>query len=128
MRYVVEEAKLVSSCFNWPSRANPLLSLFLKRIGQSEYILESVDPGPKIDPYFIVAAITNYLTKRKSFGRFSFVDITWILSGCKNTYICDLKNRDFYPFHRFITVILNMDVSRYGFTVIVHLKWKNITM
>jgi len=26
MTYIVEEAKLVSSCFNWPSSASPLLS------------------------------------------------------------------------------------------------------
>ena len=31
--YIVEEAKLVSSCFSCPSRASPLLSLLLAKSG-----------------------------------------------------------------------------------------------
>ena len=42
----VDEAKLVSSCFNCPSNANPNLSLLLARSGVREYILERLNPGP----------------------------------------------------------------------------------
>lgn len=44
--YIVEDAKLVSSCLSCPSSANPLLSLLLAKSGVRQYIFDSVKPGP----------------------------------------------------------------------------------
>lgn len=44
--YSVLEARLVSSCLSWPSRAKPHLSLLFARSGVTMYILLCVNPGP----------------------------------------------------------------------------------
>ena len=48
--YMDDEAKLVSSCFNCPSRARPLLSLLLARSGVRCITLDKVKPGPTGHP------------------------------------------------------------------------------
>lgn len=48
--YRVLDAKLVSSCLSWPSRASPHLSLLLARRGVKVNTLLSVKPGPTGHP------------------------------------------------------------------------------
>lgn len=48
--YRVLEAKLVSSCFNWPSKASPHLSLLFASRGVKENTLLKVNPGPTGQP------------------------------------------------------------------------------
>jgi hypothetical protein len=48
--YNVLEAKFVSSCFNWPSRASPHLSLLLANNGMRVNTLDRVKPGPMGHP------------------------------------------------------------------------------
>lgn len=48
--YNVLDAKLVSSCFNCPSKARPHLSLLLARRGVSVNTLLNVNPGPMGQP------------------------------------------------------------------------------
>lgn len=43
--YIVDEAKFVSSCFNFPSNANPLLSLLFANNGVNEYTFVKVEHG-----------------------------------------------------------------------------------
>lgn len=43
--YKVLDARLVSSCFNWPSSARPHLSLLLANKGVNENTLDNVKPG-----------------------------------------------------------------------------------
>lgn len=42
-RYMVDEAKLVSSCLSLPSRARPLFSRFLSSVGVRVYTLQKVE-------------------------------------------------------------------------------------
>lgn len=44
--YMVLDAKLVSSCFNWPSSASPRLSLLFRNNGLTRSTLDWVKPGP----------------------------------------------------------------------------------
>lgn len=48
--YKVLDAKLVSSCFNCPSKARPHLSLLLARRGVRVNTLLKVKPGPMGQP------------------------------------------------------------------------------
>lgn len=48
--YRVLEARLVSSCLSWPSRASPHLSLLLASRGVAMNILLKVKPGPMGHP------------------------------------------------------------------------------
>lgn len=41
--YMVDEARLVSSCLSFPSRASPLFSLFLSSVGVRVYTLQKVE-------------------------------------------------------------------------------------
>lgn len=44
--YMVLDARLLSSCFNWPSRASPRLSLLFFNNGCTVNTLDNVKPGP----------------------------------------------------------------------------------
>ena len=46
----VLEAKFVSSCLSWPSRASPRLSLLLLRSGERRKTLDKLNPGPTGHP------------------------------------------------------------------------------
>lgn len=52
--YRVLDAKLVSSCLSWPSRASPHLSLLSARRGVNMNTLLSVKPGPTGHPSLTV--------------------------------------------------------------------------
>jgi hypothetical protein len=61
--YIVDEAKFVSSCFNFPSNAKPLLSLLFAKSGINEYTFVKFEhgvmgkPSLKIKKYFIKSQI-----------------------------------------------------------------------
>lgn len=46
--YMLEEARLVSSCFSFPSRTIPLLWRLLARRGRMEYSLSRLSPGSTV--------------------------------------------------------------------------------
>lgn len=52
--YIVEDAKLVSSCFSCPSNAKPRLSLLLASRGLTWYTFERVKPGLTGHPALLI--------------------------------------------------------------------------
>ncbi len=59
--YMVEDAKFVSSCFNWPSKAKPRLSLLFDNVGLTVYTFDNVKPGPTGQPALQYEKKTSYL-------------------------------------------------------------------
>lgn len=50
LTHIVDDAKFVSSCFNWPSKANPLLSLLFANKGRTANTFDIVNPGETGQP------------------------------------------------------------------------------
>lgn len=48
--HIVDDARFVSSCLSWPSKAKPLLSLLLANKGLTEKTLDIVNPGETGQP------------------------------------------------------------------------------
>lgn len=56
---MVEEARFVSSCFNCPSNARPLLSLLFDNNGHKQYTFDNVAPGPTGKPSLKIREMKN---------------------------------------------------------------------
>lgn len=57
--YSVLDAKLVSSCFSWPSSARPHLSLLLANNGVSVNTRDNVKPGATWHPSLYYVFLQN---------------------------------------------------------------------
>ena len=64
--YIVDEAKFVSSCFNFPSKAKPRLSLLFARSGVNEYTFVRFEQGVIGNPSLKSKSLIIHRMRRKA--------------------------------------------------------------
>lgn len=87
--YNVLDARLVSSCFSWPSNARPHLSLLLANNGVSSNTLDKVKPGPTVHPSLLkddLLLVACFLSKFLYFGFRCFIYFLGFFNEFK--YLC----------------------------------------
>ena len=126
----VLEARLVSSCFSWPSNAVTIDSIncWLILTIYKENIICITHLGPTYPCYSIIRVLARRLCSMliltpggthpltpgnhkyyhtwKHFIVYLFIDSAFVLGSREKTYVSKLPHRNFYLLHSFVGIIL----------------------